>query len=64
MKIGLCLFLTFIVSFAPPLYLIYFGGKINGYFVYSININNLANFFVYLVVDEEFRAKVKAMCKR
>ena len=63
-KIGFCLFVIFIVSYAPGLYLIFGGSQISGYFAYQFNINNLANFFVYLIVDEEFRAKLKAICKR
>ena len=63
-KIGLSLFIVFIVSFTPGLYVVNFGGPISGYFVFAYKINNLANFFVNLLVDEEFRAKVKAMCKR
>ena len=62
-KIGLSLFIVFIVSFTPGLYVVNFGGPISGYFGFVYKINNLANFFVYLFVDEEFRAKLKAMCK-
>ena len=63
-KIGLSLFIVFIVSFTPGLYVVNFGGTISGYLRFTIMFNNVANFFVYLVVDEEFRAKLKAMCKR
>ena len=62
-KIGLSLFLVFVLSFAPSLWAT-FVGKINGYFGFTFVLNNYANFFIYLVVDEEFRAKLKAMCKR
>ena len=63
MKIGLSLFLVFTLSTTPVLYAINFGGPINGYLIHAFSINQLANFFIYLVVDEEFRAKLKAMCK-
>ena len=63
-KIGLSLFIVFIVSFTPGLYVVKFGGTISGYLAFTSKVNNLANFFVNLLVDEEFRAKVKAMCKR
>ena len=62
-KIGLSLFLVFILSFTPSLWATFIG-KISGYFGYTFVINNLANFFIYMVVDEDFRGKLKAMCKR
>ena len=62
-KIGVCLFLVFILSFAP-LMIAFFAGGISGYFRFTYTINNLANFFIYLIVDEDFRGKLKAMCKR
>ena len=61
-KIGLSLFMVFIMSFTPILYIIFFRKPISGYFGFSFYINNLANFFIYLFVDEEFRAKLKEMC--
>ena len=61
-KIGLSLFIVFILSFTPSLYVYNFGGPISGYFRFAIYINNLANFFIYLFVDEEFRAKLRDMC--
>ena len=63
-KIGFSLFLVFMISFVMPLYVQFSEEKASGYFVYQNYINNLANFFIYLVVDEEFRAKLRAMCKR
>ena len=63
-KIGISLFLVFVASFVPILCLFIFGGPIFAHLRYAYSINNLANFFIYLVVDEEFRAKLKAMCKR
>ena len=62
-KIGLSLFLVFTMSFTPSLWAFY-AGQISGYFGYAFYINSLANFFVYLIIDEEFRAKLKAMCTR
>ena len=64
MKIGFALFLVFTVSVIPTMYGLNFGGPINGYLMYAYSINNLANFFIYLAVDEEFRAKLKAICAR
>ena len=63
-KIGVAIFIVFVGGFMPPLYAFNFGGPINGYLRYSIFANFVANFFIYLVVDEEFRGKLKAMCKR
>ena len=57
--IGASLFVIFIVSLLPILYAGTFGGPISGYFRYTYYINNLANFFIYLLIDEEFRAKLK-----
>ena len=58
------LFLVFMLSLTPHIYALDTGEKISGYLYYTVDFNNLANFFVYLVVDEEFRGKLKAMCKR
>ena len=65
-KIGLSLFLVFIFSYTPTIYAIVSRRPISGYFRYTNYINNLANFFIYLLVDEEFRAKLGAIfkCKR
>ena len=62
-KIGVCLFLVFILAYTP-LMIAFFVGEISGYFRFTYTINNLANFFIYLIVDEDFRGKLKAMCKR
>ena len=62
-KIGLSLFMVFILSNTPFLYTVTFREPISGYFRFAIYINNLANFFIYLFVDEEFRAKLKKMCE-
>ena len=61
-KIGLSLFMVFILSFTPYLYIIFFRKPISGYFAFAFYINTMANFFIYLFVDEEFRAKLKEMC--
>ena len=63
-KIGLSLFIVFIVSFTPGLYVVNFGGPISGYIRFTFMFNNVANFFVYFFIDEEFRAKLREMCKR
>ena len=63
-KIGISLCVVFMLSFSHALHIIINGELLNGYFDFAFWINNLANFFIYLVVDEEFRAKLKAMCKR
>ena len=51
-KIGSLLVVVFIVSFIPTTYAVLSGSTINGYFRFSLCINNLANFFIYLFVDE------------
>ena len=63
-KIGIGLCVVFLLSFSPALHTMTGGGFLNGYYDFAFSINNLANFFIYLVVDEEFRVKLKAMCKR
>ena len=62
-KIGASLFLVFIFSFTPLLYAVNSEGAISGYFRFTLLINNLSNFFIYLLVDEEFRAKLKEMTR-
>ena len=61
-KIGASLFIVFLFSYAQFIYLGNGGGPISGYFRYTFYINNLANFFIYLAVDEEFRERFK--CRR
>ena len=58
-KIGWSLFIVFILSFTPSLYAHNFGGPISGYFRFAFWINNLANFFIYFFIDEEFRVKLR-----
>ena len=60
-KIGLILVLVFFVSFAPTMYAVSSGKPLNVFLRHSLSINNLANFFIYLVVDEAFRAKLKSI---
>ena len=60
-KIGLSLFVVFILSYTPFIYVAAFGQPISGYFRFSFYLNNLANFFIYLLVDGEFRVKLYAM---
>ena len=60
-KIGLSLFMVFILSYTPFLYVIMFEKSISGFFRFVFYINNLANFFIYLFVDEDFRAKLRAL---
>ena len=59
-KIGLSLFVVFILSYTPFIYIVTFGKLISGYFAFAFYNNNLANFLIYLFVDEEFRAKLRA----
>ena len=61
-KIGLSLFIVYILSYTPFMYVGISGNPISGYFRFTFYINNLANFFIYLFVDGEFRAKLRAMC--
>ena len=62
-KIGLSLFLVFILSYIPPMFafIVPSVAPIHGYFRFSFYLNHLANFFIYLFVDEEFRAKLRAL---
>ena len=62
-KIGSLLVVVFMVSFIPTLYATFSETTISGYFRFSLFINNLANFFIYLVVDEEFRKKLKEILR-
>ena len=62
-KIGVSLFMVFILSYTPFIYIVTFGKPISAYFGFTFYINNLANFFIYLFVDEEFRAKLSSMFK-
>ena len=59
-KIGLSLLSVYILTYTPFLYVGIVREPISGYFRFTFYINNLANFFIYLFVDEEFRAKLKA----
>ena len=58
-KIGLGLFIMFVFSFSPLIYVFNVGGPISGYFRFTYYINSVGNFFIYLAVDEEFRAKLR-----
>ena len=60
-KIGLSLFVVFILSYTPFIYVAAFGQPISGYFRFSFYLNNLANFFIYIFFDGEFRVKLCAM---
>ena len=51
------------MSYTPLLYTFNSDQPISGYFRFATYINNLANFFIYLLVDEEFRAKLKEMMR-
>ena len=62
LKIGLSLFLAFSLSYMPALYTFNKFGPISGYFRYSIGLFHVANFFIYLVIDEDFRLRLKEMC--
>ena len=63
-KIGLSLFFVFILSYTPIIFAYNLAsslGPISGYFRFTFYLNHLANFFIYLFVDEEFRAKLMTM---
>ena len=62
-KIGASLFVVFVLSFVPLTFTVNSGRPISGYFRFTLCINNLANFFIYLFVDGEFRVKVKELGK-
>ena len=52
--------LVYIVSFVPPLIAMSVPW-ISFWIVYLIYINNVANFFIYLAVNKEFRNETKIM---
>ena len=60
-KIGLSLFIVYMISHTPYKYITTFGGPISGYFKFAFYINNLANFFIYFFVDEKFGAALKTL---
>ena len=61
-KFGLSLLFVYVLAYTPYLYVIVFTQPISGYFRFKFYINDMANFFIYLFVDEDFRAKLRAMC--
>ena len=54
-KIGLGIFLTCVVSFAPIAYIIATQAVVPGFVFYLPCLNNISNFFIYLFVDKAFR---------
>ena len=64
MKIGVSLIVVFIVCFLPMFYVITIDAPISGYFRFTYYINNLANFFIYLAVDQEFRMQIGRLVVR
>ena len=63
MKIGVSLIVVFIVCFLPMFY-VTIDAPISGYFRFTYYINNLANFFIYLAVDQEFRMQIGRLVVR
>ena len=63
-KIGTSLFVVFLLSFTPEMFAANTNKKISGFFDYAFYINNLANFFFYLMIDGDFRRELKKLfCK-
>ena len=52
--------LVYIVSFVPMLLSMNLSGK-SVWIVYLVYINNVANFFIYLAVNMDFRNETKVM---
>ena len=52
--------LVFVVSFLPPLLTANLP-RASFWVFYLLYINNVANFFIYLAVNKEFRNETKAM---
>ena len=63
-KIGVSIFIVFFLSMTPAFYALHISRPINGYYRFAFAINNLSNFFIYLFVDDEFRARMKKICIR
>ena len=59
LKIGLSVFLLMVFSLLPAVYTQLSGQSLPGYFYYFAYNLNVANFFVYLLVDKQFRAEFK-----
>ena len=60
-KICVCLFLVYIVSYVP-LFLVLNGVVSRPEVPLLYYVNHVANFFVYYVTDEKFRDDVRALC--
>ena len=53
--------LVYVISFVPPLLLILNVSGAIVWFVYLLYINHVANFFIYLAVNKDFRNETKTM---
>ena len=51
--------LVYVISFVPPVVVL--NGTGTSWLVYLLYINHVANFFIYLAVNMEFRNEVKDM---
>ena len=54
------LMLVYVLIFLPPLLIVKASG-VSHWIVYILYINNVANFFIYLAVNQEFRNETKVM---
>ena len=52
--------LVYVISFLPII-IIMNGSVTSSWIAYLMYINNVANFFIYLAVNKEFRNETKAM---
>ena len=59
LKIGLSVFLLMVFSLLPAVCAQLSGQTLPGYFYYFAYCLNFANFFVYLLVDKQFRTEFK-----
>ena len=63
-KIGLSVFIVFGISFSCVIITKLTNSQLPGQVYYIIYFNNVANFFVYLIVDAQFRNALKKLFKK
>ena len=62
MRIGISLLIVFVISFVPSMVFDSFTGQMDNHVKYNNSMNFIANFFIYFLVDEEFRFKLREIC--
>ena len=58
-KIGAGIFVLTVATYLPAIVGSFVGVKVSGYWAYAVYVNNFANFFVYLWIDDEFRRSLR-----